>query len=439
MGILALLALVATVCVLGSGWAASGVEAGSGRAFRWAAATLAGTVFLWIGSLGLDLLGVPWGPVWLIPAAAIGVAWGWLRRRRAGEPSGHGGWGWGELVAAGAFAVFVFATANLWNLSSDFIYHWGAKGQAFTLDRGIDVEYLARPWHVHHLRPDYPNLVPSLFAWTALLGGGFSVVPMALWSAVWLALLLFFARELIRRLELSRFAAQSALAIVALASSYFAIGYTLAGGADLPIAVALMAGAVPLVSRPGPEADRQIGVAAAFAAASKVEGVPLAALLVGLHLSRRIWNGERRPWRELPGATLRAALPTVLVVVPWLWLGGRHGLFGALAGSVFRPERLPVVLTEMSRSLLSVNWHLLSLSLLALPWLVARRRLRLAALACACQLAFYVYAYVTAAADPRAYIETSAARLYFHLVPTVLLLLAAHLDSIRKNPNPSAS
>jgi hypothetical protein len=64
----------------------------------------------------------------------------------------------------------------------------------------------------------------------------------------------------------------------------------------------------------------------------------------------------------------------------------------------------------------------LSFCLLALPLLAADRRLRPAALVCAVQLAFYVAVYFTAATDPAHYIATSAARLFFHVVPTVLLL-----------------
>ena len=50
------------------------------------------------------------------------------------------------------------------------------------------------------------------------------------------------------------------------------------------------------------------------------------------------------------------------------------------------------------------------------------------ALLCCLQLAFYVYVYMSASVDPREYVVTSAARLFFHLVPAVLILAIASAD-----------
>ncbi len=44
------------------------------------------------------------------------------------------------------------------------------------------------------------------------------------------------------------------------------------------------------------------------------------------------------------------------------------------------------------------------------------------------QLGFYVYAYLAAPADARHWVMTSAARLYFHLVPAVLVLRVAAVE-----------
>ena len=75
-----------------------------------------------------------------------------------------------------------------------------------------------------------------------------------------------------------------------------------------------------------------------------------------------------------------------------------------------------------------INWHGLPFVLLALPALLAVRRTRAIAAVCCLQLAFYVYAYLAAPVDVRHWIETSAARLYFHLVPAALVLLVAAVD-----------
>ena len=58
------------------------------------------------------------------------------------------------------------------------------------------------------------------------------------------------------------------------------------------------------------------------------------------------------------------------------------------------------------------------------------RRVRPIAAVCCLQLAFYVYVYLSAPVDPREYVVTSAARLYFHLVPAVLVCGIAAADRL---------
>src|SRR5262249_5060808 len=163
------------------------------------------------------LAGLRWSLATLGPPLVIGIAWSLLSRppRPATEGSTPASWGWGDAVAVLALAVFAYCTARSWNLNSDFIYHWGIKGKPFALARGVDFRYLARPWS-SHLHPDYPNLLPGLFALTALGDGGFREPVMALWSVAWFALLLLFGRELLASLGASRFALQTGMAVLGL-------------------------------------------------------------------------------------------------------------------------------------------------------------------------------------------------------------------------------
>src|SRR5258708_39560229 len=97
----------------------------------------------------------------------------------------------------------------------------------------------------------------------------------------------------------------------------------MAGGADWLPALALVA-AIPALSRPpGTAGDLQIGVAAAFAAASKVEGVMLAGLLILAQLARR--PAENR-WLGI-SRLLRLGLLPALVILPWWLQVRRYHLF----------------------------------------------------------------------------------------------------------------
>ncbi|NJL29459.1 MAG: hypothetical protein HC897_17025, partial [Thermoanaerobaculia bacterium] len=195
------------------------------------------------------------------------------------------------------------------------------------------------------------------------------------------------------------------------------------------IALALLAGAVPLLGPADRGADRDVGWIAALAAASKIEGIVLAGLLIVTHLSRR-WLGARRlrfSWRSTAAVWLRTCLPCACVVGLWLVPLGRYDLLVA-AGGGWQPERAGAIVRGLWQTLLTPNWHGLSFCLLALPLLVADKRLRPAALVATLQLVFYVAVYFTAEAEPTHYIATSAARLFFHVVPTVLLLGVVWLD-----------
>ncbi len=387
---------------------------------------LAGFLLLYLLLQALYGLGIPWQP-WILAPLLLAGALAGLRGRAPAITVPWRAIGPGGLVALGALAVFVVCTLLLSNLHADFIFHWGIKAQKFHLARGFDFEYLAWPWN-QHVHPDYPNLLPALYATTAILGGGFREVPMALWSAVFFGLALLSARDLLLRLGASRFAAQAATALVGLVLAMFGVGYLQAGGADLGVALAVLAGTAALARPPGRAADIEIGLVAAFAAALKIEGIPLAAFLLLCHLGRRLAHDRGALLAKLPRVLPRAAGPALVTVGIWAYQTTHHSLFQAGNTGTLRWDRLGLVAGELWSSLGTVNWHGFPYLLLALPLLLAWRRGCWIAALCLLQAAFYVYAYLSTPLEPQQLIATSAARLMLHLVPTVLVVLVAGMD-----------
>lgn len=412
-----------------------------GSAWGWACDAVGGLAALHLLMLLLDLAGVRWTRVslpaaWLLAlAAAAAVA----RRRRGLEaPPGigpAGRLGGGDLLAAAVCALHAGLAWSLWIAIPDFVYHWGVKGRRYHLAGGIDRGFLADPLHLAQ-HPDYPNLLPDLYAAAAVIAGRFDARAMMLFSALALALLAAAAREPWRRLGTAAAGRQVGIVAVVAAAAAFGIGYRLAGGGDWNLALALVLALPPLMAPAAPDGaggpyggaatadDLRLGFAAAFAAGSKVEGVPLAAILVALHLARRARVGG-------PGWLLRsapaAALPALLVIVPWLAANLRYGLFAAnYPGGGVEPGRAAAVGAAVAEAFATREWH--GLAWLLPPLVVAlalSRRTRPVALAVALQLAVYLWVYLASPLEPRFYVLSSFPRLLFHLLPATLVAAVA--------------
>jgi hypothetical protein len=443
-----------------------------------AAATAGGEIGRrWLLASGWPSFGdriAPFGTAGAQPDAALAP----LGARGAGAPSGgclsgrlrSPCLGWGEGVALGALLIFTVGALSSWIANPDFVYHWGLKGQRFLLAGGVDYRYLGAGWNwvVH---PDYPNLLPELFAVTALVAGRFDEPAMMLWSAVCFALLLAAAREALRRSVASRFVRQATLAGLAMALAAYGIGGLTAGGADWLIALALTAAVPPLLAPAGTRGAAQIGVIAALAAAAKVEGVALAAILIGTYAARlaRLWASPRAappdraapldeaaapdraappepaappdtaspPDRAIPpksgrlAAALCAAaaliLPAAAVILPWLAAVRHYHLFQAFNSGPLAPERLPAVAAAIASSLHG-SWWGFGYGLALLPLLALDRRLRALAAAVFLQLLFYLYVYLSVRIDAVALVAASFPRLVLHVLPALLIGAAIALE-----------
>lgn len=363
----------------------------------------------------LDLTGLRWSvaslAIALVTMLALALRFGGRipegERRRL--PSNLG---WGDETALLSLAVFALVALTLWATTPDFVFHWGLKGHRFFLARGVDYPYLAQSWD-WAIHPDYPNLVPELYAASALIAGRFDPPSLMLWSVPFFALLLAAIREALRGLE--PWERQAGIALAAVALSAFAIGHRMAGGADWLPALALLA-AIPALTRPPDRAgDLQIGALAAFAAAAKVEGVMLAGLLCLAQLARRPSEGR---WLGVGRLVRLGALPA-LVILPWWIQVRRYHLFSVMSTDGLTAERTRITLAAVLDVLNLSDWHGFSYVIVLLPLLFLRRATRPLAWVLGGQLTFYLWIYLVSGFETRLYVLTSFPRLLFHLVPAV--------------------
>lgn len=428
---LAVLALAAALTFLGSRFSGALVRSGDSLPHRCVVYGMAGVLVAHLLLTGLDALGIPWHPLLLAALLAGAIALAHRLRpvdpaRRAAEPARlPSDLGWGDGLALFALLVFTCTAVTLWSMTPDFIYHWGIKGHRFFLHRGVDYDWLARPWS-WVLHPDYPNLLPELFATSALFAGSFEPRAQMLWAPLFFLLMLASAREALRDVE-DRWTKQAALAALGLTTAFFGIGHQMAGAADWMIAGAFLAALPALLRPPDRAGDWQVGLAAGFAAASKIEGAPFALILAGTQLLRRVLAERRLDWR----AALRLGGPAAAVGAPWLLQVSRHRLFLGTNSGPFDLARAEEILPALAEALANPAWHGLSLLVFLGPALLLLRRTRAVAAVATLQLLFYLYVYFTAPVDTRYYVLTSFPRLLFHLIPALLVAGAMAGDLIR--------
>ncbi|MEO1084806.1 MAG: hypothetical protein AAFY88_11245 [Acidobacteriota bacterium] len=415
-------------------------------------AFLGASAGLLMSGLGLALLsglGVRWssGAVWSLAAllAIPGVlALAASRRRRRADPAStastasslssflrrvHPADAVAAAVAAGATLLFAAASALRMNVHADYVYHWGQKAARYALEGGVDVEFLAAPWNAY-LHPDYPSLLPALHAAAFNAAGGIGWPVTAVIATLFFALL---PASLFALVEASSSDARPegrclAFTVATLGAVAFAVGFRQAGGADVAMAAAMTAAVCAAVRPATRGSDLDVAVIAALLAAVKLEGLPAAACLVGAHVVRRAIAEPGARLRTAFVAALRSSGPAAVAVGLWAWLTFGNGLFLESNTAAFRLDRLPTVLAGLGQTALLPDWWGLPLALVALPALLAVRRLRWGAALLLVQLAFYVYSYAAGPVDTAHWIATSAARLLFHLVPAAVVLAIIAAD-----------
>lgn len=417
----------------------------SGPRLAYACAT--GLVAGYLLLLGMQAVGVGWNrsSLFAVGLVTLGLCRLAYDRFSGGTPSSSGGtqapdadraidplvgtgslgrWGWGDLIAG--VAVLGYAAAAWWMRSPypDFVYHWGLKAKRTLLAGSVDYPFLALDSN-DYLHPDYPNLFSSLYALPALLTGAFDERSILLSSTVFLLLLGLVVRSVLRR-AWPGIAGELAYGGMVLGLTGFLVGYLMIGSPDLPMALAVLLGALTLSSGAAgagssPPSARA-GFAAAFAAASKIEGVALGGLLIVLFVLR-----HRRALRSRPQDLLPLLVPPILVMAPWLLAAWRWELFQEANAGALDVARLPAVLAATLEVVALPVWRGLPLVLVALPALLVPRASRWLALLCLGQLAFYAYVYLGTSLEPRFLILASLPRLFLHLLPTAVIALCLAL------------
>jgi hypothetical protein len=261
-------------------------------------------MFVW------SLIGIPWTRVSLgIPLAACAALGVWKK----GEGRGKGWIG---------IAIFVLLTAygamTARETCADLMYFWGPKGEKFYRAEKIDVEMLKFP-HYYLMHPDYPPLLPEIYAWGSLVGHRFSQ-----WGALALTPLFLLATVLaFRGIAARKIGEEPAGRYAVLLAGVLAYGFAagmVAGAGDPPLLLfEVIALAALTFSDDWPLAA--LGIAGAMFL--KVEGTAFAAVLLACYvLTRRA---------ILPA--IKAAAPGILLLGIWIAFARHHGFLDAYGKS----------------------------------------------------------------------------------------------------------
>ncbi|HEV8230713.1 MAG TPA: hypothetical protein VGQ75_00060 [Thermoanaerobaculia bacterium] len=386
------------------------------------------------------LLGIRWGPLIVLVAAAVAAALRLLPRDRVPRlpkvvpsPPGRGDGGEGaargttliaySLTALSLLAAFA-ATVSARSTSTDLLLFWGPKAQQFAAARTVDVGFLRAPY-LEYLHVYYPPLVTDVFAFAAMVAGRFP------WGAATLTFPLFLAATSVALAGILKTEAGAAPAAAtgALATSAMAlvgIHVSVAGNAEPFLLFFEILGLAVLLTPIARSTTGKLlaGLLFAGAAASKVEALPFVGTTIALFLAV-----DREARRSAIRTVLLLAGPAMVSLGTWFAFGAAKKLFFGYQGYgrtlAIRWESLPAIAADVGRSLWKVGF--------ALPWLVpiavllltpARGRRVWLPLGIAIVLAgFLLFTYATTEANVRLLISWSAARVLSPL--TALLAFAS--------------
>jgi hypothetical protein len=391
---------------------------------RVALAGAVGSVLLSFGMTLTAVLGLPWvaAPLALAALSLSGALRLGVKGSAAAVLPPADAAALAALFVAAAVAAAFLATFSGAAGSSDLLFFWGPKAQAFAQARTIDAGFLGSGGAVH-MHPYYPPLVTNLYAFSTMAAGRFAWGAAALTFPLLLAALAAALPSLLRSAERPYApAAVSALAVSSLA--LLGAEADIAGNADMPLLFFEILGIALLLAPAPAERPRLLlaGILLAGAATAKVEGLPFVLAAAGLFLA-----GSGRKSGVRTSALLLA--PTALSLGAWFLFGATREAFGTYGeyGSLLelRWDRVGLVLSEIARTLWSNGF--------ALPYLVpvavliaARAGVRRLPLAVGAALSgFLLVTYLLPARNPVAWIQWSAARTFAPITALSALALAA--------------
>ena len=313
------------------------------------------------------------------------------------------------LVLVGGHLLYV-TSANLWEW--DFTGIWGLKGATFLADGGVDLRDLSESFSFSH--PDYPPLLPLLYAGIGLIRGGWGESGLAIaGSAAAIASLLVIRAELRRRL---RRRVLVSLGTLALTSAMFDVPVGLADG----LLLAFLAPAILSIAGSGDPADRGdfLGwIWLGFAALTKNEGIAaIVAVGIVFAIARR-----RLLLRIVIAATI-----AMLWIVPRAVYGLATDLSTGdpltrisanvyqLGTVIFATPPAHWIQWSIAVAALVTSWRFVGSDRWILSFAVI-------------QTVFYLGAYLVTPHDVSWHVMTSWPRLTMHLLPLVVVVVMTSL------------
>ena len=332
--------------------------------------------------MGVAYCGMRWSVVGVVLVGVVlgGVAAG---RVPADRPAGSRR----SEVAIAIFAILLVAWIVIGGAATSFdaLLFWGAKGQQFGVARTIDVGFLRAPEH-YLMHPDYPPLVPLLYACTMIGSDRLNWFVVILSSPLFLALATCAVWAFRPRLT----------AVFATMFGFLFVLNSVGGNAEPAL---IFFETVALVS----DDDLLTSCALTGAALTKFEGGVFAVVFV--IVTKRLLLGA------LPAAALGSWIAFVRV----------ERITEAYAGTMYGPfstAHLGTVVRELL--------HEAAFGVAFIPWIVAavflvKSRNRLPALVIAAvMIAFFLFVYARAG-DTTTLLLSSAKRVL--LTPLLALLL----------------
>lgn len=393
------------------------------------AATGAGLVSLSLLMLFEDFVGIRWSVAGLtMPLLGINAIAFWFAKRSsesrfAPSPVGENlrprPW---ILFSCIPVAVFAVATMSGAATAFDLLFFWGSKGARFAHFAGIDVSLLANPHNVA-MHPDYPPLLPLLYAWTALWTGDlqwFGAIALSPIAGLLIILSLY---------GCARGATPSSVLhpVLFLGSSILSLLFVdlyIAGDAE-PFLLFFQALALAFgtwLVRRDERFDVVVGIALTGVVLTKLEGVVFTA---GFILASIVTL--RGSILEIVRRLVRIALVPAASLAAWVTFAAHHRLLDAYRGSTvggLNLDLLPLALPTL--------WKEAGLGFNYLPWLVLVGIILLGRLSAkvaiplaiaTLYLPFLAFVYAHGTGDPTELILTSARRVL--LTPLLCMLVAA--------------
>jgi len=311
-----------------------------------------------------------------------------------------------------AFTAYGLLTAR--ETCGDLIYFWGPKGQRFYFAEAIDVAFLSFP-HYQLMHPDYPPLLPLVYAFASSVAHGFSW-----WGAIFATLLLLAATAFaFRGLAREALGDERASAYAMLLAALLAYGYarSMVAGAGEPMLLLFETIAIAALTFRD-DGEVVAAIALAGAAWTKVEGAAFVAIVVVAYALTR---------RRIARALLAAA-PAALLVLSWIAFAKAHKFIDQY-GRVQQRMHFESLGTIVKTMAVQASYGAFYLPWLAggVPFAFARnwRRAALPLLVFAGLVASAAYFYLHGDVPVVWWIKTSVERVLLSALMTLLVAAAA--------------